>query len=103
MRKDFKTYDCMQEGKYNVGIGKVISPVDVFIGQFSLTTVIKEHKKLMYERNCPIILMIHSYYKKPLFPDLQLVKYLTIFSDRNVMSGKESRINELKRNLLSDD
>jgi hypothetical protein len=40
--KDFKTYDVMQNGKYNVAIGKVIAPIEVFTDRFGIDKVVLE-------------------------------------------------------------
>ena len=88
LRKDFKTYDVMQAGKYNIAVGKVIAPVQVFIDEFGLPKIFEEHKSLMKERNAPLIFMIHSF-KKALTEGAEptLVKYLSLFSDKTVMAS----------------
>ena len=37
----------MQKGKYNVAIGKIIAPIEVFTERFGMDKVVKEHQKLM--------------------------------------------------------
>jgi len=94
----------MQGGQFNVAVGKVISPVKVFLDRFGLPKIIQEHSQLMKERNSPLIFMIHSF-KKALSEGAEptLMKYLTLFSDTSFMSSDDSRIDELKYALNSDE
>lgn len=40
MIRDFKAYDCMQGGKYTVGVGKLIAPTAKFIEHFGIDQVV---------------------------------------------------------------